>query len=48
MLLQKKNRIVIEIDGKQHYTKDFNSKIASSEKYAEMVNEDWILKLNCY
>lgn len=61
MLFSDKERVVIEIDGKQHYseeqeleviTKEGFSKvkkdIASSKKYAEMVEDDRKLKLYGY
>lgn len=54
MLLPNNQRIVIEIDGKQHYseTKHFSPKgdvaVASPETYAEMVSEDRRLRLLGY
>lgn len=48
MLLPNKCRIVLEIDGMQHYTTEMGSKTASSDKYAEMVKEDRRLKLIGY
>jgi len=47
LLLPGNNKVVIEIDGKQHYTKD-NSNESSPKKYAEMVSEDRNLKLRGY
>jgi len=47
LLLPGNNKIVIEIDGKQHYTKD-NSNESSPRKYAEMVSEDRNLRLRGY
>lgn len=46
LMLLPKARIVIEIDGKQHYSDD--KKMASPSKYAEMVVEDRKLKLLGY
>jgi hypothetical protein len=48
LLLSNKLRIVLEIDGKQHYTKSVDSELVSPEKYAEMVKEDRRLKLSGY
>jgi very-short-patch-repair endonuclease len=48
LLLSNKFRIVLEIDGKQHYTKSIDSELVSPEKYAEMVKEDRRLKLSGY
>ncbi|TJY42402.1 hypothetical protein E5161_10435 [Cohnella pontilimi] len=45
MLFSNKHRIVVEIDGKQHYADD---NIASPKKYAEMVKADRELKLSGY
>jgi very-short-patch-repair endonuclease len=45
LLLSNNIRIVIEIDGKQHYS---DNDIASPKKYSEMVNSDRELKLNGY
>ncbi|MGJ9384915.1 hypothetical protein [Salipaludibacillus sp. CF4.18] len=45
MILPSKQRVVIEIDGKQHYSIDDKS---SPEKYAEMVFADRDLKLHGY
>jgi len=47
LLLSGNNKVVIEIDGKQHYSKD-NSNESSPKKYAEMVSEDRNLKLRGY
>ncbi|WP_226036127.1 endonuclease domain-containing protein [Aquibacillus saliphilus] len=47
MLLPENNKIVIEIDGKQHYTKDHINE-PSPKKYAEMVSEDRRLRLSGY
>ena len=46
MLLPNDNRIVLEIDGKQHYALDNGQ--ASPQRYAEMVAEDRRLKLSGY
>jgi len=50
MLLPNNVRVVLEIDGKQHYSKenDGGLHIASPELYAEMVTEDRRLKLAGY
>lgn len=45
MILPNETRIVVEIDGKQHYSKDGR---ASSKLYAEMVSDDRKLKLYGY
>lgn len=45
ILLSDKKRIVIEIDGKQHYSKD---NIAKPEYYSDLVAEDRNLKLKGY
>jgi len=45
MLLPNNKRIVLEVDGKQHYSKENQ---ASPELYAEMVAEDRRLKLAGY
>ncbi|MCZ6775836.1 MAG: DUF559 domain-containing protein [Ignavibacteria bacterium] len=45
LLLSDRNRIVIEIDGKQHYSADG---IAEPKMYAKMVAEDRLLKLTGY
>ncbi len=45
LLLSNKTRIVIEIDGKQHYSE---GEIASPQLYSEMVAEDRALKLRGY
>ncbi|GEN89786.1 hypothetical protein [Oceanobacillus sojae] len=45
LLLPNQHRIVIELDGKQHYS---NGDISSPRLYAEMVNADRDLKLNGY
>ncbi|WP_051556555.1 AbiJ-related protein [Alkalihalobacterium bogoriense] len=47
MLLPENEKVVIEIDGKHHYTKD-NSKESCTIKYAEMVSEDRKLRLDGY
>lgn len=41
-------RIILEIDGKQHYTKGMNSDEASPKNYTDMVKEDRLLKLKGY
>jgi len=45
LLLTNKSRIVIEVDGKQHYAEE---EVASPKKYAEMVSLDRELKLLGY
>lgn len=45
MLLKNNSRIVIEVDGKQHYSKE---NIASPSIYAKMVSQDRELKLSGY
>lgn len=45
MLLSHYNRVVVEVDGKQHYA---NGDTASPQKYAEMVSADRELKLAGY
>ena len=45
LLLSSKYRIVLEIDGKHHYSE---GNVASPELYAEMVKADRELKLNGY
>jgi hypothetical protein len=45
LLLQNGVRIVLEVDGKQHYAE---GKIASPKRYAEMVAEDRALRLRGY
>lgn len=45
ILFSNRNRVVIEVDGKQHYAKD---EIASPALYSEMVAEDRRLKLAGY
>lgn len=45
LLLPSNNRIVIEIDGKQHYS---NGDVSSPKLYSEMVSEDRELKLRGY
>ncbi len=45
LLLPSKNRVVIEIDGKHHYSK---GDISSPKLYSEMVKEDRELKLRGY
>ena len=46
ILLRNSNRIVIEIDGKQHYSDEVGR--ASPQKYAEMISEDRRIKLLGY
>lgn len=46
MLLSNQQRIVIEVDGKQHYSTDENR--PDTKKYAEMVAADRELRLNGY
>ncbi len=46
LLLPNSRRVVIEVDGKQHYAKDDGT--ASPQLYAEMVAEDRKLKLSGY
>jgi len=45
LLFSKQERVVIEVDGKQHYA---NDDIANPKKYAEMVSADRELRLNGY
>jgi very-short-patch-repair endonuclease len=45
LLLPNDVRVVIEIDGKEHYA---NGDLACPEKYSEMVSEDRLLKLGGY
>jgi len=45
LLLPNDVRVVIEIDGKEHYA---NDDIACPKKYSEMVNADRLLKLDGY
>ncbi|MGG1880698.1 hypothetical protein ABDI30_24490 [Paenibacillus cisolokensis] len=45
LLFSNKQRIVLEVDGKQHYSDD---DMSSPKKYAEMVQADRGLKLNGY
>ncbi|WP_217359997.1 hypothetical protein [Anabaena sp. UHCC 0253] len=45
ILFSTQERVVIEVDGKQHYA---NDEIASTQKYSEMVAEDRKLKLAGY
>lgn len=45
LLLSEHTRVVIEVDGKQHYSKD---NIANPKQYSEMVAEDRKLKLGGY
>ena len=45
LLFSNKQRIVLEIDGKQHYSE---GEVPSPKKYAEMVLADRELKLNGY
>jgi very-short-patch-repair endonuclease len=45
LLLPNDVRVVIEIDGKEHYS---NGELACPKKYSEMVNADRILKLDGY
>lgn len=45
LLFSNQQRIVIELDGKQHYSK---GEISSPKLYAEMVRADRDLKLNGY
>lgn len=45
LLLPNDVRIVIEIDGKEHYA---NGDLACPEKYSKMVSEDRLLKLGGY
>ncbi|WP_289137743.1 hypothetical protein [uncultured Brevibacillus sp.] len=45
LLFSNKQRIVLEVDGKQHYSDD---DVSSPKKYAEMVQADRELKLNGY
>ncbi|TKH07540.1 hypothetical protein FC678_22680, partial [Peribacillus simplex] len=45
LLFPNKQRIVLEIDGKQHYS---DGDISSPKKYSEMVYADRELKLNGY
>ncbi|MCU9614355.1 hypothetical protein OEV98_12490 [Caldibacillus lycopersici] len=47
LLLPEHQRIVLEIDGRQHYTDDFTQQ-PSPSKYAEMVAEDRRLRLTGY
>lgn len=46
LLLPRRVRIVIEVDGKHHYADDKG--VASAERYAKMVSEDRRLKLTGY
>ena len=46
LLLERGARIVLEIDGSQHYADDRGT--ASPEKYAEMVRADRLLRLAGY
>ena len=46
MLLPRRVRVVIELDGRQHYT-DEDGK-GSPERYAEMMSEDRVLRLAGY
>ncbi|KOY86527.1 hypothetical protein AD998_10565 [bacterium 336/3] len=48
LLLPNNIRIILEIDGKQHYTININSNEVSPKNYAEMVKEDRLLKLKGY
>jgi len=45
ILFSNKDRVVIEVDGKQHYT---NGDVASPQEYARMVSEDRRLRLLGY
>ena len=45
ILFSSKDRVVIEVDGKQHYA---NGDIASPQEYARMVSEDRRLRLLGY
>jgi hypothetical protein len=45
LLLPNDVRVVIEIDGKEHYA---NGDLACPKKYSEMVNTDRLLKLDGY
>ena len=45
LLLPNRERVVIEIDGKQHYSEE---NVASPQRYAEMVSADRDLKLHGY
>src|SRR5947209_17119906 len=45
LLFSDKNRVVIEVDGKQHYAK---GDLASPQEYARMVSEDRKLRLRGY
>lgn len=45
LMLINGNRVIIELDGKQHYS---NNDMASPEKYAEMVKYDREMKFNGY
>jgi very-short-patch-repair endonuclease len=45
LLLPHRQRVIIEIDGKQHYADD---EVANPEKYASMVAEDRNLRLLGY
>lgn len=46
LLLERGARIVLEIDGRQHYADDSGK--ASTQKYAEMVRADRMLRLAGY
>jgi very-short-patch-repair endonuclease len=43
LLVSNRGRIVIEVDGRQHYSDDEGR--ASPDRYAEMVKEDRLLRL---
>jgi very-short-patch-repair endonuclease len=45
LLLSNRDRVVLEVDGKQHYA---NGDIASPQLYADMVSEDRKLRLLGY
>ncbi|MGH2638693.1 MAG: hypothetical protein ACRDF4_05345 [Rhabdochlamydiaceae bacterium] len=45
MLFSDRNRVVLEVDGKQHYAK---GDMASPQEYARMVAEDRKLRLRGY
>jgi very-short-patch-repair endonuclease len=45
LLFSNKQRVVIEVDGKQHYS---DGEVSSPQKYAEMVHADRELKLSGY
>jgi very-short-patch-repair endonuclease len=48
MLLSDRSRVVIEIDGRQHYGSGLNHEKADPARYGEMVREDRALRLRGY